>query len=307
MRSPPPEPGPPGPVLALVGPTAAGKSAVALEVAPGLGAEVVSLDSTMVYRGMNIGTDKPFPDELARVPHHMVDVVECSHTLTVKEFREMARREIGDVLARGGVPLLVGGSGLYFRAVVDPLEFPPTDPEVRLDLEARAEAGDLHPLLASLDPEAARRIEPSNSRRVVRALEVIEITGRRFSSFRTAWDEHSSVYRLTVAGLTWPRPELDRRIDARVDRQIARGLVEEVRALAGAGLRRSRTAVQALGYAQALAHLDGTLSLQQAVEQTKRRTRHLARRQLTWFRADPRVVWFDADPEGAAAFLKGAA
>ena len=291
----------PGPVLTIVGPTAAGKSEVAIEVAAGLGAEIVSVDSTMVYRGMDIGTDKPSPDALSRVPHHLVDVVEPSHTMTVAEFQQRARAGIAGILGRGRTPLLVGGSGLYFRAVVDALEFPGTAPDVRARLESEAEEAGPEALferLTSLDPAAAIRMEPANVRRTVRALEVIELTGRPFSSFRTTWDEPRSIYRLTVAGLTHPRPELDRRIDARVDAQIERGLVDEVRRLVEAGFRSSLTSVQALGYAQVLAYLDGEMSLDEAIAETKRRTRRFARRQLSWFRADPRVEWFGSDPEG---------
>ncbi|MGH7425005.1 MAG: tRNA (adenosine(37)-N6)-dimethylallyltransferase MiaA, partial [Candidatus Methylomirabilales bacterium] len=233
-------------MLALVGPTAAGKSALAMAIAPQLGAEIVSVDSTMVYVGMDIGTDKPSPAELARVPHHMVDVVEPSRTMTVADFQTMARRRIEEVLSRGRTSLLVGGSGLYFRAVVDPLEFPGTDPRLRAALEGQAQsqgAEALHRRLAELDPEAAARIERSNLRRLVRALEVIALTGRPFSSFRVAWDLRRSIYALSVAGLSWPRPELDRRIDARVDAQIAGGLVDEVLRLEDAGWRASRTSV----------------------------------------------------------------
>ncbi|MGH2705877.1 MAG: tRNA (adenosine(37)-N6)-dimethylallyltransferase MiaA [Actinomycetota bacterium] len=292
-------------VLALVGPTAAGKSALALAIAPGIDAEIVSIDSTMVYRGMDIGTDKPSPSELAQVPHHLVDVVEPSRTLTVSEFQALARAAVDRIVGRGRTPLLVGGSGLYFRAVVDPLGFPPTDPAVRAGLELRAVDGpdELYEALRRLDPEAASRIGRSNARRIVRALEVIEITGRAFSSFRTGWDDYHSIYDLRVAAISWPRDELDRRIDGRVDRQIARGLVEEVRRLERDGFRASLTSVQALGYAQILRQLDGGCSLEEAAAETKRRTRRFARRQLTWFRPDPRVVWFEADPAGAGAFL----
>ncbi|HYR61523.1 MAG TPA: tRNA (adenosine(37)-N6)-dimethylallyltransferase MiaA [Actinomycetota bacterium] len=293
-------------VLAVVGPTAAGKTALSLEVADALGAEIVSMDSAMVYRGMDIGTDKPPPAAMARVPHHLVDALEPSHTLTVAEFQAMARGAIADVAARGRLPLLVGGSGLYFRAVVDPLEFPGTDPAVRARLEHEAETAGalaLHQRLHGADPDAAARIDPLNARRTIRALEVLEVTGRRFSTFRTAWDEPCSLYDLGVVGLTDPRPELDRRIEARVDAQIARGLVAEVEGLLAAGLRDSATAVQALGYAQVLAHIEGRLTLEEAVDETKRRTRRFARRQLRWFQADPRVTWFTSDPAGAAQAL----
>jgi tRNA dimethylallyltransferase len=289
-------------VLALVGPTAAGKSDLAIRNAPKISAEIVSIDSAVVYKGMDIGTDKPSPDQLAAVPHHMVDVIEPSTTLTVAEFRRMARLAIDDIAARGKTPLLVGGSGLYFRAVVDPLDFPPSDPKARLRVETEVDS--LYETLTRLDPEAARRIDPNNTRRLTRALEVIEITGRPFSSFRTGWDDYRSIYDLLVAGLTWPREELDRRINGRVDDQIMRGLVEEVKVLLSRGLRESLTSGQALGYSQILEHLEGTLTLEEAVDRIKRRTRRYARRQLTWFRADPRVVWFESDPDGVARFLK---
>ncbi len=203
------------------------------------------------------------------------------------------------------MPLLVGGSGLYFRAIVDPLEFPPTDAEVRARLEAEAyEFGgsEMFRRLESLDPEAAERMHPANVRRTIRALEVIDITGRPFSSYRVAWDDRESVYDLRAAGLTLPLEELSRRIDDRVDSLIARGWVEEVLALKAAGVQFSTTSLQALGYAQILDHLDGRLTLGQAVEETKQRTRKFARRQLRWFRADPRINWFE-DPDAAAEYL----
>jgi tRNA dimethylallyltransferase len=295
-------------VLAIVGPTAAGKTALSLEVAGALDAEVVSMDSTMVYRGMDIGTDKPSAADLQRVPHHLVDVVEPSQTLTVAQFQSMARAAVAGVVARGRLPLLVGGSGLYFRAVVDLLEFPGTDPVVRTRLEREAReqgAVALYERLAALDPEAASHIDPPNARRTIRALEVLEATGRLFSSFRTSWEEPRSLYDLTVIGLTEPRPDLHRRIEARVESQVARGLVAEVeRLVREQGLRDSATAVQALGYAQVLAHLDGRLSLEEAVEETKMRTRRFARRQMSWFQADPRVTWFISDRQAAAAHLR---
>lgn len=297
-------------VLALVGPTAAGKSAAAIDLAPRINAEIVSIDSASVYRGLDIGTDKPSPEDRKRIRHHLVDVIDPSRTLSVAEFQSLAREAIAEVSRREVTPLLVGGSGLYFRAVVDPLDFPATDPEVRADLELEAEAegpGSLYERLIALDPEAAQRIDSSNTRRIIRALEVIQVTGRRFSSFRTGWDEYGSIYDIATAGLSWPRAELDRRIDERVESYVARGLVEEVKALETAGFRNSLTSVQALGYAQLLRYLDGEISLDEAVEEIKRRTRRFARRQLTWFRADPRVRWFDADPAGAVSFLVEAA
>lgn len=294
-------------VLALVGPTAAGKTGLALQVAPELGAEIVSMDSAMVYRGMDIGTDKPGLAERQQVVHHLVDVVEPSHTLTVAEFQARARAAIADVLAAGRVPLLVGGSGLYVRAVIDPFDFPGTDPAVRAELEAEAAetgAQALYARLQGLDPEAAAAIDPANARRTIRALEVIEVTGRPFSAFKTAWREPQSLFDLTLIGLTAPRAELDRRIEVRVDAQIGRGLVAEVEGLVAQGMRRSATSVQALGYAQVLAHLEGACSLDAAVVAIKARTRRFARRQERWFGSDHRVTWFSGDPAGAAAALR---
>lgn len=253
-----------------------------------------------------MATEKPAAEERKRVRHHMVDIAEVSETVAVAEFQRRARVAIDEIWQRGTLPLVVGGSGLYFRAVVDPLQFPGTEPAVRARFEE--EAGEegaeaLYGRLRAQDPQAADRIQPGNTRRVVRALEVIELTGRPFSSFRTGWDEYASIYDLRAVGLTWPREELDRRIDARVDDYLARGLVEEVKELEASGLRASPTSVQALGYAQVLRHLDGELSKEEAIHEIKRRTRKFARRQLMWFRADPRVRWFESDPEAAGRCL----
>ncbi|HYT26178.1 MAG TPA: tRNA (adenosine(37)-N6)-dimethylallyltransferase MiaA [Actinomycetota bacterium] len=289
----------PGPVLALVGPTAAGKTALALDLAPRLGAEVVSADAMLVYRGMDIGTAKPTPAERAAVPHHLVDVVDPSEEFSVARFQPMARAAIADVLARGRVPLLVGGSGLYFHAVVDEFAFPPTDAAVRGRLEAEAAglAGlpALYQRLARCDPAAAARIQPGNLRRVVRALEVIELTGKPFSSFRGAMDQPVSRYRLTVLGLD-PGPErLRARIADRVAAMAAGGLVDEVRRLAAWPL--SRTARQALGYKEVLDALEQGGAISDALAAVVARTRAYARRQLAWFRRDPRVRWSRL-PEG---------
>lgn len=291
-------------VLALVGPTAAGKSALAVRLAPKINAEIVSVDSGAIYRGMDIGTEKPSHEELAAVPHHMIDVIDPSESVSVSQFQGMARAAVEDIIQRRKLPLLVGGSGLYFRAVVDPLEFPPSDPELRSRIDGSDE--DLYERLMVLDPAAATRIDRANTRRTVRALEVIELTGRLFSSFRTAWDVYESIYDLTAAGLTWPREELDHRINARVEDEFARGLVQETKDLLAQNLRESITSVQALGYAQVLEHFDGKITLDEAKDRIKNRTRRFARRQLTWFRADPRIRWFESDPEGATSYLTGA-
>ena len=309
MTDPTPEsPDPrPGPVLALVGPTAAGKTEVALEVAEGLGAEVVSADAMLVYRGMDIGTAKPAPEERARVPHHLVDLVDPGEEFSVARFQPLARAAIAEVLGRGRVPLLVGGSGLYFHAVVDEFVFPPTDPAVRARLEAEAaEVGlaELYRRLAAADPAAAARIQPENLRRTVRAFEVMELTGRPFSSFRAAMDAQVSRYRVTVLGLD-PGTELLRaRVAERVAAMAEAGLVEEVRRLAERPL--SRTARQALGYKELLDAMEQGTPVAEALEAVVRRTRAYARRQLAWFRRDPRVRWstLPPGPERAALALE---
>jgi tRNA dimethylallyltransferase len=287
----------PGPVLAVVGPTAAGKTELALSVAERLGAEVVSADAMLVYRGMDIGTAKPTPEERARVPHHLVDLVDPGEEFSVARFQPLARAAIAEVLGRGRLPLLVGGSGLYFHAVVDDFVFPPTDPAVRARLEAEAAAvglPELYRRLAATDPAAAARIQPANLRRTVRALEVIELTGRPFSSFRAAMDAPVSRYRLTVLGLD-PGPErLAARVAERVAAMAEAGLADEVRRLAGRPL--SRTARQALGYKELLDAMERGSPLDQALEQVVRRTRAYARRQLAWFRRDPRVRWSTLPP-----------
>ena len=280
-------------VLALVGPTASGKTRIAGLVAPGLRAEVVSLDSMQVYRGMDVGTAKPTADERRRVPHHMIDVADPSRPYSVARFQSAARAVVDLILGRGRRPLLVGGSGLYYRAVVDELEFPPTSSALRAEIERR----EPERLVASLhagDPEAAARIDPANLRRVVRALEVMELTGRRFSEFRTAWDTYESRYDLVVAGLRIPADLLAERIAVRVDRMLQGGLVGEARALLDRGLRAALTASRAISYPEIVAHIDGEITLAEARELIIRNTRRFARRQMSWFRGDPRVEWFDA-------------
>ena len=288
----------PGPVLALVGPTAAGKTDLALAAARELGdVEIVTVDSMQVYRGMDIGTAKPTPEERARVPHHLVDLVDPGEEFSVARFQPLARAAIAEVLGRGRPPLLVGGSGLYFQAVVDDFVFPPTDQAVRSRLEAEAARvglPELYRRLAAADPPAAARIQPGNLRRTVRALEVIELTGQPFSSFRRAMDAPASRYRLTVLGLD-PGPELLRaRVAERVAAMAEAGLVEEVRRLAGQPL--SRTARQALGYKELLDAIDQGTPVADALEAVVRRTRAYARRQLAWFRRDPRVRWSTLPP-----------
>ncbi|MGN6244813.1 MAG: tRNA (adenosine(37)-N6)-dimethylallyltransferase MiaA [Motilibacteraceae bacterium] len=283
------------PVVAVVGPTAAGKSDLAVDLALALGGEVVNADSMQLYRGMDVGTAKLAPAERRGVPHHLLDVLDVTQTATVAEFQAMARTAIEDVRSRGRVPVLAGGSGLYVRAVLDVMEFPGTDDAVRARLEAELAdvgPGPLHQRLAAADPVAAAQILPSNGRRIVRALEVVEITGRPFTASLP-----QPVYALPAVqlGLDVPRPVLDERIEARVDRMLAAGLVAEVEGLVGQGLKEGRTASRALGYAQVLRHLSGEWTLQQARDETVRATRRFARRQDSWFRRDPRVHWLPYD------------
>ncbi|HZP29689.1 MAG TPA: tRNA (adenosine(37)-N6)-dimethylallyltransferase MiaA [Acidimicrobiia bacterium] len=285
--------------LALVGPTASGKSDLAVAVACAFGdVEIVSVDSMQVYRGLDIGTAKPTPDERARVAHHLVDVADPSETWTVARFQAAARSAVADIEARGRRALLVGGTGLYVQAVVDDLTFPGEDLDLRAELEAwTAEPGGVaaaYAELAALDPVAAGRIDPHNVRRIVRALEVIRITGRPFSSFGPGVATYGEpVFPVSMVGVWSPRAELARRIARRFALMRARGLVDEVRALAapgGPGL--SRTARQAIGYREVLAHLEGSEpSLDAAFETAVRRTRAFARRQRMWFRRDPRITW----------------
>ncbi|CAI4174317.1 tRNA (adenosine(37)-N6)-dimethylallyltransferase MiaA [Streptomyces albidoflavus] len=289
---------PPAPrVIAVVGPTAAGKSDLGVFLAQHLGGEVVNADSMQLYRGMDIGTAKLTEAERGGVPHRLLDIWPVTETASVAEYQRLARAEIDRLLAEGRTPVLVGGSGLYVRGAVDHLDFPGTDPEVRARLEEELAAhgpGPLHTRLAAADPEAAAAILPSNGRRIVRALEVIEITGRPFTA---NLPRHDSVYDTVQIGVDVARPELDARIADRVDRMWAAGLVDEVRALEAEGLREGRTASRALGYQQVLAALAGECTDQEARAETVRATKRFARRQDSWFRRDPRVHWLS----GAAA------
>ncbi len=238
--------------------------------------------------------------------HHLIDVAEPSQAFTVAAYQRLARDAIRGISARGRRVLLVGGSGLYFRAVVDDLVFPPTDPGVRDELEREAVAvggRTLHGRLAELDPVAAERIEPDNVRRTVRALEVTEITGRPFSSFAEAWERYPAG-RVRAAGLDVPRPVLAERIERRVRRQLDVGLLEEVEGLVRRGFEGWLTASQAIGYAEFARHLDGTLSLEEAIAQAVKRTKALARRQLAWFRRDPRIRWFPAGDDVDATAME---
>jgi tRNA dimethylallyltransferase len=281
-------------VIAVVGPTAAGKSDLGVALARALGGEVINADSMQLYRGMDIGTAKLAPEERQGIPHHLLDIWHVTEAANVADYQRLARGEIDRQHAAGRVPVLVGGSGLYVRAAIDVLEFPGTDPAVRARLEVELDMrgpGALHARLAAVDPEAAHAILPSNGRRIVRALEVVEITGRPFTANLPS---HESVYDTVQIGVDVPRPELDERIALRVDRMWEAGLVAEVRALEAVGLREGRTASRALGYQQVLAALAGDCTEQDARSETVRATKRFARRQDSWFRRDDRVHWLSA-------------
>ncbi|HET6818872.1 MAG TPA: tRNA (adenosine(37)-N6)-dimethylallyltransferase MiaA [Mycobacteriales bacterium] len=278
-------------VVAVVGPTATGKSALGIALAKALRGEVVNADSMQLYRGMDIGTAKLTQAEMHGVPHHLLDIWPVTRTASVADYQRLARDRIAELQARGITPIIVGGSGLYIRAVLDQMEFPGTDPALRAQLEhelAAAGPAPLHARLAAADPAAAQAILPTNGRRIVRALEVISLTGRPFTA---ALPSYESVYDAVQIGLDLPNDVLDRRVAERVERMFAAGLVDEVRRLEAAGLREGVTASRALGYQQVLALLDGTCGEEQACTETAAATRRFVRRQRSWFRRDPRVHW----------------
>ncbi len=287
------------PLIVLVGPTATGKSRLAVDLALALAvrgrpAEIVNADSMLVYRGMDIGTAKPTADERSGFPHHLVDIAEVTERASVAEFQALARAAIAEVRGRGAVPILVGGSALYTRAIVDRFEFPGSDPEVRARWEAELErvgAHALHARLAGVAPESAAKIEPGNGRRTVRALEVLELTGGHAPSVPEWTYELDDVHQF---GLELDRAELDARIDERVDRMWADGLVDEVRGLLNRGLREGVTAVRAIGYRQVVEFLDGACTEDEAKDAVKRATRTFFRKQLGWYRRDPRIEWLPA-------------
>ncbi|MBK8446399.1 MAG: tRNA (adenosine(37)-N6)-dimethylallyltransferase MiaA [Micropruina sp.] len=295
-------------LLVLNGATASGKSALAVRLAQqmraaGQPAEIVNADSMLVYRGMDIGTAKPTAAERGGIVHHLIDVLNVTDTATVATFQGLARAAIADCRARAVVPILVGGSALYVHAIVDEFDFPGTDPAVRARLEGELDelgADTLYQRLTELSPTAAAGIQPNNGRRIVRALEVIELTGSWTPSL-PQWAY--ALPDVVQYGLELPREVLDERIAARVEQMWAAGLLAEVRALERQGLRTGLTASRALGYRQALAQLDGELTEQQAKEQTAAATRRFARKQLGWFRRDPRIEWLPADDPGLAEHL----
>jgi tRNA dimethylallyltransferase len=284
------------PIVAVVGATAAGKTGLALDLAERLDGEIVNTDAMAVYRGMDIGTATPPTAERRGIAHHLLDLLDVTEPLTVAEFQGWAREVIAEVRARRRTPVLVGGSALYTRAVVDRFEFPGTDAAVRAGLEAELSAvgpAELHRRLAEQDPESAAQILPENGRRIVRALEVVSITG---TAFRASLPEPVYLDPATVQiGVDIDRPTLDARIEKRVRAMFDEGLVEEVRRLLAVGLAEGRTARTAIGYREFTSYLEGRLTLDQAIEATAAATRRFSRRQDGWFRKDPRVVWVPWD------------
>jgi tRNA dimethylallyltransferase len=284
------------PIVAVVGATASGKTSLSLDLAERLGGEVVNTDAMQVYRGMDIGTAKLPETERRGIPHHLLDLLSVREPLTVAEFQRWARAAVAELHARGRVPVLVGGSALYTRAILDRFEFPGTDDAVRRRLEQeldRVGSAELHRRLREVDPEAAERILVENGRRVVRALEVVEITGRPFSASLPTL-EYADPAAVQI-GVDIDRPTLDGRIERRVDLMFEQGLVAEVERLIAEGLLDGRTASTAIGYRQVVAHLRGELTLDEARERTVSATRRFARRQDSWFRKDPRITWIRYD------------
>ena len=284
------------PVIAVVGPTGSGKSDLAVNLALALDGEVINADAMQFYRGMDIGTAKITLAERRGVPHHLLDTLDVTEEASVSDFQSQARKTIDDIHRRGKRAILAGGSGLYVRAALDVLEFPGTDPALRARLEAEHSELGTEALLARLrtvDPASAARV--SDARRIIRALEVHELTGRPFSSFMPRREYHQPAIQL---GLSVDREVLRERLAERVHRMVDAGLLDEIRMLDASGLRRGKTASRALGYSQFLRVVDGTFTVADAAEETIVATRQFARRQLTWFRADPRITWLDWQEPG---------
>ncbi|AZU01203.1 tRNA (adenosine(37)-N6)-dimethylallyltransferase MiaA [Brevibacterium linens] len=293
------------PIITIVGATATGKSDLALDLAGRLGGEIINTDSMQFYRGMDIGTAKLPVDERRGIAHHLIDILYVTEEANVQDFQARARAAIADIRGRGLRPILVGGSGLYVRAAVDHMEFPGTDPQLRARLEAEVavDRWALHQKLRELDPKAAEKITVNDQRRIVRALEVIELTGRAFSAQLPDYQEIEPTIHL---GLSVDRAALHERIAARVDLMWDHGWVDEVIRLLDAGLAEGKTASRAIGYAQIQRHLSGELTAAEAKDETTIRTRQFARRQDTWFRRDPRIHWIDGSAADAEQNLAAA-
>ncbi len=293
------------PIVVIVGPTAVGKTALAVDLALRFSGEIVTADSMQVYRGMNIGTAKPTPSEQRGVPHHLIDICDPDRLFNVAEYRDLAHRAIADIHARGRLPLVAGGTGLYIKAILDEFLFPDEGPdyEIRGELESYSRvhgSAALHARLADIDPTTAERVHPNDIRRVVRALEVYQRTGRPMSEHLKEIENSVSRYRVVQIGLTRPRASLYQRIEARVDEQIEAGLVDEVKGL----IQRfpdMPVARQALGYKEIIAYLEGEVGLDEAIALLKRDTRRFAKRQFTWFNRDQRIHWIDLETHTAGS------
>ncbi|SHK71172.1 tRNA (adenosine(37)-N6)-dimethylallyltransferase MiaA [Desulforamulus aeronauticus] len=287
------------PLVVIVGPTAAGKTEVAIELAKRLQGEVISADSMLVYRGMDIGTAKPTPEEMQGIPHYMIDIANPDEEFSVAMFQKGAEQLIETITERGHLPFLVGGTGLYVRSVIDHYDFTPAPKDDTLRQKLMEEAANLGPLamhqkLAEVDSATAARLHPNDTRRVIRALEVYYQTGKPITEYQYNDKVNQPKYRLFMFGLTMDRQLLYRRIEQRVDLMVTRGLVQEVRALQKK-YSTLGTALQGLGYKEIIAHLEGACTLEEALETLKRNTRRFAKRQLTWFRADKRIQWIELE------------
>jgi tRNA dimethylallyltransferase len=293
----------PLPLVVICGPTASGKTALALDLAARFAMEIISADSRQVYRGMNIGTAKPTPEELARVPHHLIDVVGPEEPFTAADFSHLGWEAIHDIRARGRLPLLVGGTGLYIRALtVGLLDAPSECREIRRELlekEVVGGEGTLHRLLRETDPVLAARLHPRDRVRIVRALEVYRLTGNRLSELQENHGFSERPFRLLNIGLSADREELYRRIDLRVEKMIAEGLIEEVQNLLTNGFSPGLKALQTIGYRESILYLQGEVDLAETVFQIQRNTRRYSKRQLTWFRKDTSIIWVDSLRESA--------
>ncbi|MXY26802.1 tRNA (adenosine(37)-N6)-dimethylallyltransferase MiaA [Candidatus Poribacteria bacterium] len=286
-------------LICLLGPTAVGKTEIAIQLAQRLNAEIISVDSRQIYRQMDIGTAKPNPEEQQAARHHLIDCVDISQSFSVADYQRLADTAIADIQNRGKRVLLVGGAGLYFRAIVDGLfEGPGANPALRERLEGEAAQHGvdvLHQRLRACDPVSADRIHPNNIIRVIRALEVYELTGTPMSVLQQQWHPEKQRYPFIAFCLTMPRALLYRRIEQRVDIMLANGLIAEVEALLAAGYSRDTVALQSFGYRELIAYLDGECTYMEAVAQLKQNTRRFAKRQLTWFRKDTRLEWIDRE------------
>ena len=289
-------------IIAVAGPTASGKTALAVEIAKAVGGEIVSCDSMQIYKDLSIGTAKPDAEEMQGIPHHMIDFVEPQRRYSVADFVDDARACIDDILARGKVPVIAGGTGLYMDSVLNNISFADfdSDPDFREEMQKLADAEGkeaVHSLLQKADPDAAEKIHPNNVRRVIRALEVCRVTGKTFTQVNLE-SVRDAVYDALIIGIDRDREKLYERINLRVDIMLEKGLLTEVRDLYGKGIGADTTAMQAIGYKELVRYLEGRCTYDEAVEKIKMESRRYAKRQLTWFRRNPDILWFNADEDG---------